>query len=71
MPGFGISVEDWVKEEIEKPLAYGDDRSARVNRLIRVGLAAENAAKQYGSWPDDIEDQEDLVHEAIKEYCDA
>ena len=38
---FGISVPPDMTREIEEPLDYGDSRSARVRRLLRAGLAAE------------------------------
>lgn len=68
MAGIGVTFEDWVKEKVEKPLGYGDSRSKRVNDLTRVGLAAEAAAQPYGVWPEDVDDQEDLVREAIAHY---
>lgn len=69
MPGVGITFDDWVLEAIEEPLGYGDERSKRVNNLCRAGLAAEEVASKYKMWPDDVDEQEELVREAINEYC--
>lgn len=68
MSGPGVSFEQWVKDSIEEPLEYGDDRSKRVNNLCRVGLVAEEVAGKFKMWPDDVEDQEELVRKAINEY---
>lgn len=68
MPGTGVTFEDWVLEKIDRRLEYGDSRSAYINELTRVGLAAQDAAEPFGAWPEDVEDQEDLVREAIGEY---
>lgn len=38
---FGISIESSVKRRIEEPLGYRDDRSERVENLIRTGLWVE------------------------------
>lgn len=68
MTGVGVTFEDWVQKKVEKPLGYGDSRSTRVNNLCRVGIAAEETARATGEWPEDVEDQEDLVREAIAQY---
>lgn len=41
---FGVSVPDDLAEDIEEPLEYGDNRSERVQDLIQLGLAVEDAA---------------------------
>lgn len=68
MPGTGVTFEDWVLNKIDRQLEYGDNRSEYVNNLCRVGLAAEEAAEPYGMWPDDVDDREEFVREAIAHY---
>lgn len=58
----------WVMDDIDEKLEYGDSRSDRVNKLLRVGLAAEERASRMGMWPDDVEDQEELIIEALEHY---
>lgn len=68
MPGTGVTFEDWVLSKVDRQLEYGDSRSKYINDLTRVGLAAEETAEPYGAWPEDVEDQEDFVREAIAQY---
>lgn len=68
MKSFGVYVDDWLAEELESSLGYGDSRSDRAAKLIRVGLAAEKASSRVGHWPNDIEEAEEYVQDAIEYY---
>ncbi|QCC60788.1 hypothetical protein NP511_02270 [Natrinema thermotolerans] len=41
---FGVSMDDDLAERVEEPLEYGDNRSERVQDLVQLGLAIEDAA---------------------------
>lgn len=70
MPAFGINIDEWLAEKVDRPLEYGDSRSDRIAGLLRVGIAAEETAKPIGWWPDDIEDREQMVADAIELYIE-
>ena len=41
---FGVSLPDDLAERVEEDLEYGDTRSDRIQNLIQLGLAVEDAA---------------------------
>ncbi|WP_226041531.1 hypothetical protein [Natrinema sp. DC36] len=42
---FGVSLPEDLAERIEEDLEYGDNRSDRIQNLIQLGLAVEDAAE--------------------------
>jgi len=56
---FGISVDETLVEQIERPLEYSDSRSERIEELVRAGLVVEELIDDMG-WAIDLGDERDL-----------
>jgi metal-responsive CopG/Arc/MetJ family transcriptional regulator len=48
MKKLGIALPEKLVRKIDEPLEYGDSRSERMRRLIKVGLATESALREHG-----------------------
>jgi hypothetical protein len=62
---FGVSMDDDMAAEVEQPLGYGDERSARVCELVGDGLAIEATLADLDMGFESARDRRAWVRQAI------
>lgn len=67
---YGVAVDDELNQKINRHLERGDSRSARIRRLIRLGLIFEDAMLERQYWPPSTDQREQILREAIQMYLD-
>lgn len=68
MPKFGVVLDDSTKEQIERPLGYGDSRSERIRDLVKMGLAAEEEMLKHELHPDAVQERKQIIRDAMELY---
>lgn len=67
---YGLAVDSELDEKINRHLQEGDSRSARIRRLVRLGIIFEDEMLDEEYWPPDPEVREDILRTAIRSYLE-
>lgn len=67
---YGVALDDELDRKINRHVAKGESRSARIRQLIRLGIVYEDIMLDNQWWPPDQDEREYILAEAIRNYID-
>lgn len=67
---YGVAFDEKMAEQIERLVSEGDSRSARIRKLVSLGLICENIMLDNEWYPPMQEEREDIVRSAMQEYVE-
>lgn len=67
---YGLALDEELHDKINRHLDEGDSRSARIRRLVRLGILFEDQMLDHQYWPPSTERREQIMRDAIQDYLE-